>query len=151
MSTLWTSTYVEATLANIALWIGLAGAFAINLSSFRTKAVLPGLAFSPLIVPAVVLCIALLQLFAWLRLTQTIYLVLAIPYVVPIPARLAPNNQQLERAAMNLLAMRLQLIRRTGLPLNLPALLSAAIFAFVTWSKTPAFTHFCYPACARQL
>ncbi|MEY9161071.1 ABC transporter permease [Bradyrhizobium japonicum] len=139
MGALWTSTYVAVLVAMIALVVGFAGAFAINRFSFRGKAVLLGLAFSPLIVPAVVLGIGLLQLFVWLNLARTIYpllighLVLAIPYVVrTVLASLALLNVQLEEAAMNLRATPLLVIRRVTLPLILPGLLSAAIFAFVT-------------------
>ncbi|MDA9455977.1 hypothetical protein XI00_17370 [Bradyrhizobium sp. CCBAU 21359] len=139
MTALWTSTYIAVLVAIMALAIGFAAAFAINRFSFRGKSLLQGLAFSPLIVPAVVLGIGLLQLFSWLRLTQTIYplllghLVLAIPYVVrTILASLALHDQQLEHAAMNLRAKPLQVIRRITLPLILPGLLSASIFAFVT-------------------
>ncbi|WP_084305567.1 ABC transporter permease [Bradyrhizobium sp. ARR65] len=139
MSALWTSTYVAVLVSIIALAIGFAAAFAINRFSFRGKMFLQGLAFSPLIVPAVVLGIGLLQLFAWLDLTQTIYplllghLVLAIPYVVrTVLASLSLHDQMLEQAAMNLRATPVQVIRRITLPLILPGLLSAAIFAFVT-------------------
>ncbi|MGY4167680.1 ABC transporter permease [Bradyrhizobium sp. USDA 4529] len=139
MTALWTSTYIAVLVAITALVIGFAGAFAINRFSFSGKAFLQGLAFSPLIVPAVVLGIGLLQLFASLGLTQTIYplllghLVLAIPYVVrTILASLSLHNRVLEEAAMNLRATPLQVVRRVTLPLILPGLLSAAIFAFVT-------------------
>lgn len=139
MTALWISTYIAVLVAIIALVVGFAGAFAINRFSFPGKAFLQGLAFSPLIVPAVVLGIGLLQLFAWLGLTQTIYplllghLVLAIPYVMrTILASLTLHNRVLEEAAMNLRATPLQVIRRITLPLILPGLLSAAIFAFVT-------------------
>ncbi|MGY3573073.1 ABC transporter permease [Bradyrhizobium sp. USDA 4504] len=139
MTALWTSTYIAVLVAIIALVIGFAGAFAIDRFSFPGKAFLQGLAFSPLIVPAVVLGIGLLQLFARLNLAQTIYplllghLVLAIPYVVrTILASLSLHDRLLEQAAMNLRATPLQVIRRITLPLILPGLLSAAIFAFVT-------------------
>ncbi|MDH2406561.1 ABC transporter permease [Bradyrhizobium sp. SSUT18] len=139
MTALWTSTYVAVLVAIVALAIGFAAAFAINRFSFRGKAILQGLAFSPLIVPTVALGIGLLQLFAWLDLTQTIYplllghLVLAIPYVVrTILASLTLHDRVLEEAAMNLRATPLLVIRRITLPLILPGLLSAAIFAFVT-------------------
>jgi putative spermidine/putrescine transport system permease protein len=139
MNSLWTSTYVAVIIAIVALAIGLAAAFAINRYSFPGRALLQGLAFSPLIVPSVALGIGLLHLFAWAKLTQTIYplllghLVLAIPYVVrTILASLVLYDQTLEQAAMNLRAPPWQVLRRITLPLILPGLLSAAIFAFVT-------------------
>ncbi|UFW51270.1 MULTISPECIES: ABC transporter permease [Bradyrhizobium] len=139
MTALWTSTYVAVLVAVIAMVIGFATAFAVNRFSFSGKALLQALAFSPLIVPSVVLGIGLLQLFAWLNLTQTIYplllghLVLAVPYVVrTILASLALHDRVLKEAAMNLRATPLQVIRQITLPLILPGLLSAAIFAFVT-------------------
>lgn len=139
MNALWISTYLAVLVAIIALVIGFAGAFAINRYSFPGKVFFQGLAFSPLIVPSVVLGIGLLQLFSWLNLTQTIYplllghLVLAIPYVVrTLLASLALHDRVLEEAAMNLRATPLQVVRRITLPLILPGLLSAAVFAFVT-------------------
>ncbi|MDA9393120.1 hypothetical protein WN73_21665 [Bradyrhizobium sp. CCBAU 45394] len=139
MTALWTSTYIAVLVATIALAVGFAGAFAINRFSFPGKAFLQGLAFSPLIVPAVVLGIGLLQLFALLNLTQTVFplllghLVLAIPYVTrTIMASLAMHDRVLEEAAMNLRAPPFRVIRRITLPLILPGLMSAAIFAFVT-------------------
>lgn len=136
---LWTSTYIALLITLISVAIGFAAAFAIDRYSFRGKALVHGLAFSPLIVPAVVLGLGLMQLFAFLGLAQTIFplllghLVLAIPYVVrTILASLSLHDRVLEEAAMNLRAMPLQVIRRVTLPLILPGLLSAAIFAFVT-------------------
>ncbi|MER9751352.1 ABC transporter permease [Mesorhizobium sp. M0140] len=139
MTALWTSTYIALLVAGIALAIGFAAAFAIDRFSFRGKVLLQGLIFSPLIVPAVVLGIGLLQLFVALNLTQTVYpllmghLVLAIPYVVrTILASLSLQDRVLEEAAKNLRATPLEVIRRITLPLILPCLLSSAIFAFVT-------------------
>ncbi|RWC00135.1 ABC transporter permease [Mesorhizobium sp. M3A.F.Ca.ET.201.01.1.1] len=139
MSALWTSTYVAVIVAIAALVIGFAAAFAINRFDFPGKGLLQALAFSPLIVPAVVLGIGLLYLFAWMNLIQTMFplfaghLVLAIPYVVrTVLASLTLHNRVLEEAAMNLRASPLRVVRRITLPLILPGLLSAAIFAFVT-------------------
>jgi putative spermidine/putrescine transport system permease protein len=139
MSALWTSTYVAVIVAILGLIIGFAAAFAIDRFSFPGKALLQALAFSPMIVPAVVLGIGLLYLFAWIKLTQTIYpllvghLVLAIPYVVrTILASLSLHNRVLEEAAMNLRATPLRVVWRITLPLILPGVVSAAIFAFVT-------------------
>lgn len=139
MTALWTSTYIAVLVATMALAIGFTAAFAVDRFSFPGKGFLQALAFSPLIIPAVVLGIGLLQLFAALNLTQTIYplllghLVLAIPYVMrTILASLSLHNRVIEEAAMNLRAPPLKVIRRITLPLILPGLLSAAIFAFVT-------------------
>lgn len=139
MAALWTSSYVAALVATISLVIGFSAAFALNRFRFPGKVFLRALAFSPLMVPAVVLGIGLLQLFAWLNLTQTIYplilghLVLAIPYVSrTLLASFALHDLVLEEAAMNLRASPLQVIRRITLPLILPGLVSASIFAFAT-------------------
>jgi putative spermidine/putrescine transport system permease protein len=139
MGSLWTSTYIAVIVAFVALAIGFAAAFAINRYDFRGKALVQGLAFSPLIVPAVALGIGLLQLFVYAKLSQTLlpllcgHLVLAIPYVVrTILASLVLHDRTLEQAAMNLRAPPWKVLRRITLPLILPGLLSAAIFAFVT-------------------
>ncbi|WP_420969447.1 ABC transporter permease [Bradyrhizobium sp. B120] len=139
MSALWTSTYLAIIVAIMALGVGFAAAFAINRFSFPGKGLLQALAFSPLVVPAVVLGIGLLYLFSWMHLSQTMlplivgHLVLALPYVVrTILASLSLHNRVLEEAAMNLRATPVVVVRRITLPLILPGLLSAAIFAFVT-------------------
>ena len=139
MAALWTSTYIGILASFVSLTIGFAAAFAIDRYQFPGRAAFRALAFSPLIVPAVVLGIGLLYLFAWMGLNQTIvglligHVVITIPYVVrTILASLSLFDQTLEQAAMNLRARPSTVLRRITIPLLVPGILSAAVFAFVT-------------------
>jgi putative spermidine/putrescine transport system permease protein len=138
MSSLWTSTYIGLLASLIALAIGFAAAFAIDRYKFPGRAAFQALALSPLIVPGIVLGIGLVYLFAWVGLNQTVtgivvaHVVLATPYVVrTVLASLSLFDQRLEEAAMNLRAPPWVVVRRITLPLLLPGVLSAAVFAFV--------------------
>ena len=139
MSALWTSTYIAIIVAILSLVIGFAAAFAIDRYKFPGKNLIHALALSPLVVPAVVLGIGLLHLFSLMGLSQTVWavlighLVLAVPYVVrTILASLGLLDRALEQAAMNLRAGPWRVLRRVTLPIILPGILSAAVFAFVT-------------------
>lgn len=91
----------------------------------------------PLVFPGIVYAIAVLLLFAPLRLTGTLagfvlaHTVLASPYVVLIvSAALTRSAPDLELAAMSLGASRLISIMRVTVPLIAPGILSGAVFAF---------------------
>jgi putative spermidine/putrescine transport system permease protein len=138
MSSLWTSTYIGLLAAALALGVGFAAAFAIDRYEFPGRAAFQSLALSPLIVPGVVLGIGMLYLLAWSGLNQTVagilfaHVVLAIPYVVRTTlASLSLFDRRLEEAAMNLRAPPWIVLRRVTLPMLLPGVLSAAVFAFV--------------------
>ena len=139
MSALWTSTLIGVLASFVSLTVGFAAAFAIDRYQFPGRAAFRALAFSPLIVPAVVLGIGLLYLFAWIGLNQTLaalligHVVITLPYVVrTILASLSLFDRTLEQAAMNLRAGPATVLRRVTIPLLVPGILSAAVFAFVT-------------------
>lgn len=138
MTALMTSLQL-AVLAMIAtLAIGFAAAYGIDRHRFPGRETLQALALSPLIVPAVVLGIGLLQFLTFVGLGQTFlglligHIVITLPYVVrTITNSLLLLDRSFEEAAYNLRAPPLTVLRRVTLPLLLPALVSAGIFAFV--------------------
>jgi putative spermidine/putrescine transport system permease protein len=139
MSALWTSTRLAAVATVIALTIGLAAAFALDRYRFRGREAFRTLTLSPLVVPMVVLGIGLLQFMSWLRLNQTFaglligHVLITLPYVVrTLTASFVLFDRTLEEAAMNLRASPARVLRRITLPLIAPAMVAAAVFAFVT-------------------
>jgi ABC-type spermidine/putrescine transport system permease subunit II len=105
---------------------------------FPGKTLLMAVILSPMIVPTIVIAIAIYYLFARQRLVGTTmglvlaHLVLAIPYVVVVVAgALRTVDEALERAALTLGAGRVQAFIRVTLPLIMPAMLTAAFFAFL--------------------
>jgi putative spermidine/putrescine transport system permease protein len=139
MDALWTSTRLAFVATAISLSVGFAAAFAIDRYRFPGRGAFQTLALSPLVVPAVVLGIGLLQFLSWVGLNQTFagllvgHLLVTLPYVVrTLTASLLLFDRTLEQAAMNLRAPPWRVLRRVTLPLLLPGLLSAAVFAFVT-------------------
>ena len=104
----------------------------------------------PLMVPEIVTGIALLIVFAWIKINTGYqglgYLLAAhtafcIPFAyLPIKARLETMDLSLERAAADLYATPLQAFRRITLPLLWPAVLAGAMLAFVTSLDTVVIT-----------
>ena len=104
---------------------------------FRAKGLLIALAILPLIVPFIVLAVALLLLFATLKIDRSLWTVgiahtvVALPYaLLIIVARLAGFESHLEEAAMDLGADYPTTLRRIVLPIIAPAMVSAWLTAF---------------------
>lgn len=104
---------------------------------FRSKNLLMALAVLPLVVPFVVLGVALLLLFRFLRVELSLWTVgiahtvVALPYTLLIvAARLAGFDPNLEDAAMDLGANYPTTLRRIVLPIIAPAMVSAWLTAF---------------------
>jgi spermidine/putrescine transport system permease protein len=104
---------------------------------FRGQNILVALAVLPLIVPYVVLGVALLILFSFLKIDRSLWTigiahtVVALPYTLLIIAsRLAGFEPSIEEAAMDLGADYPTTIRRIVLPLIFPAMISAWLTAF---------------------
>jgi putative spermidine/putrescine transport system permease protein len=139
MDSLRLSTYLAAVATFLALAIGAPAAYAIDRYRFRGREALQAFVLSPMIVPAVVLGIGLLQFLVWLRLHQSFvglfigHIVITLPYVVrTMIASFSLFDRTLEQAAQNLRATPLTIVRRVTIPILLPGLLSSAVFAFVT-------------------
>ena len=119
--------------------LGLLAALALVRGRFRGKGAIYAVLLSPMIVPTIITAIGLYFFFVRLKATGSIlamalgHTVLALPVVVIImAAALQGFDIRLEQAAVSLGASRLTALRRITLPLVLPGLLSAALFACLT-------------------
>lgn len=123
----------------LATGLGVAAAVGLNGLRPRWRSVLVGALISPLIVPGVVIALGLFLFFSPLGLTSSMvgivvaHTILGIPFVVvTFSAALLSFDGNLMRAAASLGADPFTAYRRVMLPLMLPALVAAALFAFVT-------------------
>jgi putative spermidine/putrescine transport system permease protein len=128
-----TLTMVFATL------LGFLASLALVRGRFRGKGAIYAFLLSPLIVPTIITAIGLYFFFVRIKATGSIlamalgHTVLALPVVVIIiAATLQGFDVRLEQAALSLGASRIIALRRVTLPLILPGVLSAALFAFLT-------------------
>ena len=133
------STQVAVLTMLFATALGLLAALALVRGHFRGKGAIYAVLLSPMIVPTIITAIGLYFFFVRLKATGSIvamalgHTVLALPVVVIImAAALQGFDIRLEQAALSLGASRLTALRRITLPLILPGLLSAALFAFLT-------------------
>ena len=136
---IWVSTQVALLTMVFATTLCLLAALALVRGRFRGKGAIYAVMLSPMIVPTVITAIGLYFFFVRLKATGSIlamalgHTVLALPVVVIImAAALQGFDMRLEQAALSLGASRLTALRRITLPLILPGLLSAALFAFLT-------------------
>ncbi|QPF90758.1 ABC transporter permease [Bradyrhizobium commune] len=133
------SLKVAALATVLSLLFGFAAAFAIERYEFSGRELMRGLMLSPLLIPAVVLGLGLMQLQVWIGLSQTFlglligHVVVTLPYVVrTLSAGMVLFDRNLEQAAMSLRATPATILRTVTIPLLVPAIISAGVFAFVT-------------------
>lgn len=136
---IWTSTQVASLTMVFATVLGFLASLALVRGRFRAKGAIYAFLLSPLIVPTIITAIGLYFFFVRLKATGSIlamalgHTVLALPVVVIIiAATLQGFDVRYEQAALSLGASRLTALRRVTLPLILPGVLSAALFAFLT-------------------
>ncbi|WP_025038492.1 ABC transporter permease [Bradyrhizobium sp. DOA9] len=139
MSALWTSTHLALIATFLALLIGFCTAYALNRYKLPFRSTLQSIILSPLVIPAVVLGLAILQFLSWLHLNQSYigllggHVLIMLPYVVrTLTTGLELLDPSLEQAALNLRTRPLRVLWRVTIPLLAPSLLTAAVFAFVT-------------------
>lgn len=133
-----TSLIVATLTAVISTAFGSIAAYGLVRGSFPGKQLINSLILLPLIIPTLITAVAIFKLYTYLHLTGTIFgfvladCVLAAPFVVTVvAASIRGIDPDLERAARTLGASRLTAIRRVTLPLALPGVISAALFAFL--------------------
>lgn len=133
------SLKLATTATILSLVIGFAAAFAIERRKFSGRELVRGFILSPLLIPAVVLGLGLMQFQIWIGLSQTFlglligHVVVTLPYVVrTLSASIVLFDQNLEQAAMSLRATPVTVLRTITIPLLVPGLISAGVFAFVT-------------------
>ena len=131
---------LTVALANgaLATVLGTLAALVLVRHRFPGRDVLNAFFLSPLMLPAVILGIALLQFYTLVGITRTPFaivcghLVITVPYVVRlVSAGLAGFDRSLELAAMNLGATPWQAFRRVTLPLVRPGIVAGGTFAVI--------------------
>ena len=123
----------------LALVLGVPASFALVRRQFRGKGLLLAFFMAPIIVPYIITAIAVYFLFARLGLVGTpvgllaAHTLLAVPKVIVIvTAALKGFDRTLERASMSLGAGPWTTFYRVTYPAIRPAVITAALFAFLT-------------------
>lgn len=124
--------------AVISIIIGTSVSFAIVRHRFRGKSVLNTLFLSPLMFPAIVLGIGLLQFGALTKVFSSIFLlvmghlVITLPFTIrSVSAVLYRFDRTLEEAAMDLGADETKTFLKVTVPLLMPGLINGFLFAFI--------------------
>jgi putative spermidine/putrescine transport system permease protein len=123
----------------LSMALGTPAAIGLNRSNFRFKPILIGFMISPMIAPVVITAVGIFFFFARLGLVST-YLglvlahsALATPFVlIAITATLSGFDHNLVRAGLSLGASPLTVFFRVTMPIIMPGLIAAALFAFIT-------------------
>jgi ABC-type spermidine/putrescine transport system permease subunit II len=136
---LLSSTLIALIACVIATSIGFVAAYALVRGEMRAKKFVLSLMLLPIIVPTVITAIAMYFLTAKLHLVGNIlwigfcHAVVALPVVLLILlASLQGVDINLERAALSLGASRTRVLFKVVVPIALPGVVSAALFAFLT-------------------
>src|SRR5271168_2058221 len=135
---LLSSLIIGAIACIVSTTVGFFAAYAFLRVEFHGKKLLLSLMLTPVIVPSIITAIAMYYLagklglignFVWLGLCHA---VIAMPVVLLILlSALHAVDPNLERAALGLGASRVRVFWRIVMPIVLPGVLSAALFAFL--------------------
>ena len=132
------SMYVGVVSMAVATVFGTMLAFVLQRYDFVGKRPFVGIVYMPIIMPSIIMGISALLFFRTIGLktglgtTMIAHIAFNISYVsVVVYARLAGFDQTLEEAAKSLGANRLETFRYVTLPSIMPAIIAAALLAFV--------------------
>lgn len=132
------SLQVLAVSATLATAMGTAAAYALARGCIPGAGIIRGLLLAPIVVPGILVAAGLFGVFRGLGLNGTLtglaigHTVLTLPYVVAtVDAAMEGLDPRLEDAAATLGAPPWAAFRRVTLPLLLPGVLSALLFAAV--------------------
>jgi putative spermidine/putrescine transport system permease protein len=132
------SLLLALTATFLALVLGTAAAYALIRNRIPGSEAISALLMAPLVFPAVVIAVALLQYYTLVGVRGSFaalaaaHALITLPYVVrSVLASLAGTDPVLEEAARTLGASPWSAFRRTTLPLIRPGLVAGGIFAFI--------------------
>src|SRR5271154_450959 len=135
---LLSSLVIGAIACIVSTTIGFFAAYAFLRVEFRGKKLLLSMMLTPVIVPSIITAIAMYYVSGKLRLIGNVlwlglcHAVIAMPIVLLILlSALHAVDPNLERAALGLGATRMRVFWRIVMPIALPGVLSAALFAFL--------------------
>lgn len=128
------SLVVAVACAFITVVLGTAAAFALTRYRIRASGTFTGLLALPIMLPGLLVGVALLSFFSWIRLplslmTVTIgHVLVTLPFVVlTMNARLTGFDRSVEEAARNLGATPLQTFRHVTFPLIRASIMGSAL------------------------
>jgi spermidine/putrescine transport system permease protein len=140
---------VSITSTIIATIIGTMVSVAIERYRFKTKPIVNGLLFMPIIIPDIAMAIMLLVFFVMIKmplgLTTIIisHIAFNISFVaIIVRARMASLGSDLEEAASDLYANEWKAFWRVTFPLLIPGILAGALFAFTLSLDDYVITNF---------
>jgi spermidine/putrescine transport system permease protein len=138
--------------ALLATAIGVPAAVALARRIFPGKTLLYLLLLPPITIPWLILGVAMLIFFTWAHIGRGLHAMLighmavSMPYaILVLLARFQGMNPELEDAASSLGAFPLQVFTRVTLPLLLPGVLAAFLFAFIVSFDNFAISYFLAP------
>jgi ABC-type spermidine/putrescine transport system permease subunit II len=138
LSALWSSLIIALVCCTVASIIGFFAAYSLVRGQIRAKKLMLSFMLLPIIVPHIITALALYYISVPLGLVGNVFwigcahAVIALPVVLlvllPTLSGVDPN---LERAALSLGANRLDVFMKVVMPIAIPGILSAALFAFL--------------------
>lgn len=136
---LLSSLVIGMIACTVATVLGFGAAYALVRGKLRRKKLILSLMLMPMIIPHVITAISLYFVSAPFKLVGNVvwlgicHAVVALPVVLLILlSALQGVDLNLERAALSLGCSRFQVFTRVVIPLSLPGIVSAALFAFLT-------------------
>ncbi len=133
-----TSFEVAFLVTILATTVGSLAAYGLIRGRFPGKSIINSFIISPMVTPVLVTAVAVYKIYSDLGLTGTLigftlaHTIMALPFVVIVmTANLRGINVEVEHAARNLGANRITTLRRVVIPLALPGMISAGLFAFL--------------------
>ena len=137
-SALWSSTVIALIACVVSTFLGFFAAYAFVRSDVRGKKLLLSFMLLPLIVPHVITAIAMYFMSGPFKLVGNVFWIgichacIALPIVLLILLSALQNvDINLERAALSLGSSRFGVFTKVVVPLALPGIISAALFAFL--------------------
>jgi spermidine/putrescine transport system permease protein len=148
----WNSIWIACINAVTATTLGTLAAYAFARYEFRAKRILQILLFPPITIPWLIIGTSMLIFFFWTGIGRGLHAILlghvalSLPYViVVVGARFANFGPQLEEAAASLGATPWQTFWRITVPVLLPGITAAALFAFAVSFDQFVISYFLAP------
>ncbi|QIG47885.1 ABC transporter permease [Nordella sp. HKS 07] len=148
----WNSVWIATVNAVIATTLGTLAAYAFARYDFRAKRLLQVLLFPPITIPWLIIGTSMLIFFFWTGIGRGLHAILlghvalSLPYViVVVGARFANFGPELEEAAASLGAAPWQTFWRVTIPVLLPGITAAALFAFAVSFDQFVISYFLAP------
>ncbi|MBK1869060.1 ABC transporter permease [Aestuariivirga sp. YIM B02566] len=148
----WNSIWIACVNAAIATTLGTLAAYAFARYDFRAKRLLQILLFPPITIPWLIIGTSMLIFFFWTGIGRGLHAILlghvalSLPYViVVVSARFANFGPQLEEAAASLGATPWQTFWRITVPVLLPGIIAAGLFAFAVSFDQFVISYFLAP------